>query len=236
MKNGAIIFHDGMIRGIQACSMDRTSRTQGLEVVNTYPDGFRFVGIVGDAAYFEDNRTGIRLSAKSPYGGPGDALRVRETLIRGDEIPRGSPGSLSGHTILYRATRDRVPYKKGAEIGFDRWAIWQWPDRNVIPSIFMPRWACRLNIRILTLGVAKLQDITDKEAEREGVERSKFPMKYRDYARGDEYVTDNARQSYKGLWNSMNGTTFPWDLNPWVFIYEFKKEQEVHCNGIESCN
>jgi hypothetical protein len=78
---------------------------------------------------------------RCPYGVPGDRLWVRETF-------RQAPGSMSVH---YAADRD--------EVSGGPWR----------PSIFMPRWASRLTLELTSVRVERLQDISEADAEAEGI-------------------------------------------------------------------
>ncbi len=83
------------------------------------------------------------------------------------------------------------------------------------PSIFMPRWASRINLEIVNIRVERLQDISEKDAKKEGVQ----PF----FGRGTD---PNDRHPYYDcfheLWNSINGPG-SWDLNPWVWVIEFRR-------------
>jgi len=88
---------------------------------------------------------------------------------------------------------------------------WCFGDTTV--SIHMPRWACRLVDEIIAIRVERLQDISEVDAEAEGVDF------LRRHPHADETLT--AVQLYKILWESINGPG-SWDLNPWVWVIEFR--------------
>lgn len=91
----------------------------------------------------------------------------------------------------------------------------------VKPSIFMPRWASRITLRVTDVRVQRLHDISDADAIAEGIERSKeFPDRYLTPA-GD-YATPTV--AYQRIWEAINGTG-SWDANPWVAAYTFTVEQ-----------
>ena len=128
-----------------------------------------------------------------PYGKPGDRLWVRETT--GEDCR----GSIS--TTTYSAD--------GAPSDLE----W-WYSRRSCPSIHMPRKACRILLEITAIRVERLQDITDEQAEAEGV----------DFLRAapdlDETLT--AAHLFDCLWSSINGAE-SWNADPWVWVVEFKQ-------------
>lgn len=78
------------------------------------------------------------------------------------------------------------------------------------PSIFMPRWACRLVLEITKVRVERVQDITAADAIAEGI------------------VVDNSQlretPNFRELWDSINAKRgFGWKVNPWVWVIEFKR-------------
>ena len=80
------------------------------------------------------------------------------------------------------------------------------------PSIHMPRAACRLYLRVLSVDLEPLQAITEDDALREGV-------------RGDlvAYGTDSAREAFRILWDKINGERCAWAENPLVWRVEFER-------------
>jgi hypothetical protein len=79
---------------------------------------------------------------KCPYGAPGGHLWVRETWQM-NTPPSGA---------IYRAD-DIAGHIDG------RWR----------PSIFMPRWACRLTLEIIAVRVERLQEISEEDSLVEGI-------------------------------------------------------------------
>ena len=124
-----------------------------------------------------------------PYGVPGDLLWVRETWAE----------NIDGD-VVYRADNGV------AESMIDRWR----------PSIFMPRWASRLTLRITSVRVERVQEIPEADARAEG-----FKDVVGKYARGDE-----ARIWFAELWDIINAARgFGWDANPWVWVVGFEVVQ-----------
>jgi len=135
----------------------------------------------------------------------GDWLWVRETWGTDDSAQDSCPPSQLGNFervgLLYRAT-DKCT--------FTRWR----------PSIHMPRWASRLTLEVTGVRVERLQEISDEDAEAEGictatgaeiVEAGGKP--------GDAYLS--AFEAFADLWDSLNAKRAPWDSNPWVVVIEF---------------
>ncbi|MFA5751425.1 MAG: hypothetical protein WC898_04040 [Candidatus Paceibacterota bacterium] len=82
-----------------------------------------------------------------------------------------------------------------------------------VPSIFMPREAARLFLKIKNIRVERLQDITAKDAIAEGI---------------DHKTMNDPRIEFQWLWDSINAKRgYPWGSNPYVWVYEFKVKEEV---------
>lgn len=142
------------------------------------------------------------------YGAPGDVLWVRETWAHD-----GSKGP-----ALYRADWECKRDFPGVacEHGPDRWR----------PSIFMPRWASRLTLRITDVRVQRLQDISPEDARDEGVERrsTKVRQMWLYGQNADERAAIYLRAcvwEYGGLWDRINGEG-AWAANPYVWALTFE--------------
>ena len=88
------------------------------------------------------------------------------------------------------------------------------PGTKWTPSIHMPRWASRITLEITGMRVERLQDISEADAMAEGVH---YSLLEKIQAGQDRW----ARHAYKKLWESIHGPG-SWDLNPWVWVVEFK--------------
>lgn len=82
------------------------------------------------------------------------------------------------------------------------------------PSIHMPRWASRILLEITAVRVELLQEISEGQAEAEGVGFLRHALD------ADETLT--AAQLFECLWSSINGDK-SWHGNPWVWVVEFKR-------------
>lgn len=155
-----------------------------------------------------------------PKYDPGDRLWVRETwqpFIRsmrsGIRYKAGGEKNTLGDDFnslceLLKRTGGDLQYKYGdwgdpspSEVRYrDDWR----------PSIHMPRWASRLTLEVTGVRVERLQEIGAADCVAEGLHptmRNETPVKNR----------------FQELWDSINGKTHPWESNPWVWVYEFRR-------------
>jgi hypothetical protein len=85
------------------------------------------------------------------------------------------------------------------------------------PSIFLPREAARLFLEVKAVRIERLQEISPEDAEGEGVDVTGYDLG--PYAKTGDYYT----WAYQCLWQDINGKKYPWDSNPWVWVYEFMR-------------
>jgi hypothetical protein len=163
------------------------------------------------------DETGENKRFKCKYGKPGSILWTRETFTR-DE---------NGH-IGYKASPETWRTKENGFNDGTNWINWQWT-----PSIFMPRSASRIDLLVKDIRIERLQDITEEDAIKEGTpipvsEENNVLMplngKYfpTDYFKPVDKTNYN-RAFYGVLWDEINGKTYPWNSNPWVWVIEFEK-------------
>lgn len=149
----------------------------------------------------------------------GNILWVRETTcwVMLDHAPDLLEGAKERTLFVYKANvhPDWMEYAK-EKYGY-KWK----------PSIFMPKAACRIFLKITDIRVERLQDISEEDAVAEGVQKTFNILfnesRYRDYAN----VKDDWRSavsSFQSLWASINGVD-SWDENPWVWVIQFEKTE-----------
>lgn len=93
------------------------------------------------------------------------------------------------------------------------------------PSIHMPKEAARMFLKILSVKVERLQDISESDCIAEGIERDKnawmpTPDKFWDVKK--DKLWNSAKDAFKSLWENINGKKIPWVKNPFVFVYEYE--------------
>lgn len=176
---------------------------------------------------------------------PGDVLYVRETWERfdccsceGDEHgncpkePNKSVLDKSCGCYMYRATD---------EISGD--AKWR-------PSIHMPKEAARIWLKVKDVRVERLQEMTEEQAEAEGIRGYSKDGNLYKYAVTDDWWIDyhnkhrksfvgtwwqdmprTAKDAFSYLWNSTikksDFDRYGWDANPWVWVIEFERCEKL---------
>ena len=93
------------------------------------------------------------------------------------------------------------------------------------PSIHMPRWASRLTLTVTDVRLQRLQDITEDDAQAEGLVQA-----YEGWATdpAGRCWGPTARDSFVQLFDSLHGFDV-WEANPWVAAISF----DVHCLNID---
>lgn len=150
---------------------------------------------------------------KCPYGAPGDQIWVRETWAI---VDCGSRVSLSKKAWSLGWPTERLQYIA------DNPETHYWNKR---PSIFMPRWASRIQLKVKNIRVERVQDITGKDAIAEGIEREWVVDKhwYKSYVSELPANFTNPINSFRSLWNSINESRgFGWAVNPFCWCIEFE--------------
>lgn len=156
---------------------------------------------------------------------PGDILYVRESVFQGVAHCL----DVSGETECV-LTNDFEYYADGLHKK-DHWKDKHeniWMHRR--PSIHMPKEAARIWLKVTDVRVERLQEITPKGAESEGVGN----LFYDDIGYGEKnYGTEVdpeygiAKEQFAWLWESTIKKSdldrYGWDANPWVWVIEFER-------------
>jgi hypothetical protein len=217
MKEHPILFSGDMVKAIL-----EGRKTQTRRIIKPQPELKTYPHL--DNVYSEElqkfiTRPNINLiwkgvqthidefNQRCPYGKVGDQLWVRETWAK-----VYCEEENEDETFVYRATDPGLTTGDEDEEG----NIFKWR-----PSIFMPRYASRIQFEIVNIAVDRLNNISEEDARAEGIEMNNKP-----YAgwfwMENIYSTDYAPLAYEKLWDKINGKD-SWLKNPWVWVIEFKR-------------
>ena len=205
MASKPILFNTEMVRAILDGRKTQTRRAIKYDFESVYSAASQ-QGIMDKVCqYGELPSDAIEWYAKNiakPKYKPGDVLWVRETWSR-DE---------SGEYVY------RTNYGTTEDDSFPP-SMFKWK-----PSIHMPREAARIFLRVTNVRVERLQEITPKDAWEEGCRIGNFfPW--------EKHIPELQQQCrdilFKSLWDGLNAKRgYGWDINPWVWVYEFERVSE----------
>jgi len=103
---------------------------------------------------------------------------------------------------------------KAAPRDEDFWGRWR-------SSMFMPRWASRINLKVNKIRVEKVNDISEKDALAESCVSDAVVVKVHGVK---DYTGLYACDRFSGLWDSINKKRgYGWYDNPWVWVVEFER-------------
>lgn len=202
-----ILFNTEMVRAILDGRKDATRRI----VKGFIPDD----AVWGYTAFTPKGYISCRGTFADGYGEkffklpcePGDILYVRETWM-----------DYAGLT-MYKADCDIYRLDSLNFAGFG----WK-------PSIHMPKEAARIWLKVTDVKVERLQDITPKGAESEGVGNLFYDdIGYGEKNYGTEVDTEYGitKEQFAWLWESTIKKSdldrYGWDANPWVWVIEFER-------------
>lgn len=125
----------------------------------------------------------------------------------------------------------RETWKKALN-GYYYYEAWQRNDIADVtkwkPSIRMPKEAARIWLKVTNVRVERLQEITDEQAKREGIQYDECPTGFTWKQETDMhncYTTPIG--AMQALWNSTikksDLDSYGWDASPWVWVIEFKR-------------
>ena len=162
-----------------------------------------------DAVFFDFPRgSSNRLCVNCPYGGTGDKLWGRETwatIVDEDECSIKEITEMNDHGPASLFYRDTANYTTG------KWR----------PSIYMPRWASRIDQTLISVKVERLKDIEPLDVIAEGFIMDglwRLPE-------WDGWGFEHPTEAYIHLFESIHGKEVA-DSNPWLWCLEFERYQK----------
>jgi hypothetical protein len=213
MKYVPILFSTPMIKSILDGSKIQTRR-----IIKPQPDedGLAFHTVKKE--WHDTNG-----QAYKPKAMPGDIFWCRETWAEAGNF--ASSEFANSEVIAYR-TEDAVFYDNKEPL--DTFA-WNWNMIKWKPSIFMPKEACRLFLKVTNVRVERLKDISMEDAIAEGIQPITAHNDPNRILGWHDYMVNpkdgfntffDPRESFFSLWESINGEE-SLDANPWLFVYDF---------------
>lgn len=235
MAERPILFSGPMVRAILAGKKAQTRRIVREQALISDVAG----GGIEPAVWWP--RRGDNL-IPCPYGAPGDELWVRETAWY-DRKPLTSIGNLErcffsdGWVRFESGQNGEIPGSvEDNSVRLD--------GNNTLrkrPSIFMPRWASRIQLVIRDVRVQRLQEISEEDAIAEGARhrfagRNQYGQEREGWSFEDPHPIDadqqhgygrclgSARFAFGNGWNCLNAKRAPWSSNPWVWAITFERK------------
>ena len=204
MKERPIIYNTENVRAILDGRKTQTRRTKGLKEVNKDLNSWLVssLALLGNYKFLNTSHCEVKY-IKCPYGRAGDRLWARETWAVDSLWDNAKPSLVSDlASVWYPSTASLMN-------------IPMWVGK-MRPSIFMPKWASRITLEITEVRVERLQEISQIDAIKEGIQIPVAECEYRED--GSQYI-----EFFSQLWDSINGKKHPWESNPWVWMLSFRK-------------
>jgi len=219
-----ILYNTAMVKAVLS-----GRKTQTRRVIKPQPYKHKY-GSIGMFVWrwlykkkyeFQDQQNWINAC---PYGQVGDRLWVRERFCIG-EIVAGDSLPEEEDPIYIEQLADSkcaIPYEYAIsnDIGIEN-VKWK-------PSIFMRREYSRTNLEITNIRVERVQDITPEDALAEGInmesEHALMCIDIADSSYNNSLPNNSPEKAvFIKLWDSINQKRgYGWDVNPWVWVVEFK--------------
>lgn len=199
MKVTPMLFKDEMVRAIVDGRKTQTRREMNVQPCRK--PNLLMLGNSLTAMWMNKHEDGNEV-LKCPYGKPGDLIYIKEThafsrlfdLMPPRDVPVGSD-------VYYKAAMSEQEFHNLCAV--------------TRPSIFMPRWASRLTLKIKSIRLERLQDISEEDAKSEGAEPK--------LCTGYPYPNPPSTHinGFCQLWQSINGPG-SWEANPWLWVIEYE--------------
>lgn len=216
-----ILFNTEMVRAILDGRKDATRRI----VKGFIPDD----AVWGYTAFTPKGYISCRGTFADGYGEkffklpcePGDILYVRETW----QCWRAHRYEATAD-VRFRAGGDdvRLQFANGNTDSIDRLDydtfVHKWFSHNGEwkPSLFMPKVAARIWLKVTDVRIERLQEITEVQAQAEGCNSGLLTG------------ACTARGQFEDLWNSTVKKSdldrYGWNASPWVWVIEFERHEK----------
>lgn len=217
MKERPILFSAPMVRAILAGTKTVTRRM-------IKPSWSRCLDLD-----FDDDRERARIGC--PYGAPGDRLWVREAWRFALGLDKYKPAEVGERAVDAGYSRPWAPTQYEADCATrDHGLLRDFGGAygKLRNARFMPRWASRITLDVVSVRVERLHDITEEDARAEGV--TPYVIGH-GAATASELAAESGlrepnmyRHGFEQVWCDINGSE-SWHANPWVWRVEFKRAE-----------
>jgi len=211
MKERPILFSAAMVNAILAGQKSQTRRT-------IKPSWSRCLDL-------DDSEDRAKAVVSCPYGQPGDRLWVKETWrpdLNNDDFTS---------CVAYRADGANVLIANTAAAA-DAWMDARRPEEQYPQMLqakwrsplFMPRWASRITLDVVSVRIERVQSISTNDAMAEGLHG---PLTNPELDKVVSQIGRGPRSAFQELWDSINGKKpgRDWASNPFVWCVEFKRAE-----------
>ncbi len=213
MKERPIIMTGHSVRAILDGRKTQTRRIVSKDIGPLHGDPVQFMEPHELAFWSSDPEKSPHVMVSVPFH-VGDRLWVRESVALGPACNDPNPEDEDDWHVFYRATEDDGrPWLLGTdENTVEVKPPWKSP-------LFMPRWASRLTLVVVEVGVERVNAISWADIKAEGVDCPEHD------GPGTFCVSEchAARAHFAKAWNDVNGKRAPWSNNPWVWVVTFRR-------------
>lgn len=230
----AIMMSPANSLAIQENRKTQTRRTSKLKI-NKTPDSFiledliedppHMFGETGTYAYFHRiKKPYTQYIIKAPYE-VGQIIYVRESWCLDDAMPYRHDATIGQKSFRVRYAGERQQQQHEIWMPTHRYEnLTVMQSKGWKPSLFMPVEAARLFVRIKSIGIERLHDITDDDILAEGFSmHGENSVSYTEI--GSKKYFDTALEGWKWLWKECRpGATY--DVNLWVWKICFEKVEK----------
>ncbi len=211
IKTTPMIFNTEMVRALLA-----GNKTQTRRIVKPQPNLVdQWFGWIVESTQKKNEgcagwitEQGDKLYAKPPCNS-GDLIYVRETWYQ--EGFHTSWSEMEPEDAVWNGSRNVKYFASTLVSGTHVFGMTGWRKR---PSIHMPRWASRLTLKINSVRVERIQDISKDDAIAEGFDYSKSESATK------QGFAIGARTNFHHAWKSIYGDS--WGKNEWVWVIDFE--------------
>lgn len=144
----------------------------------------------------------------------GDTIWVREAWRTMDGLDRLSPKQIAAQCLEAGYRTPWAPMQYEADGEKDRWYRGDFGTSagRYRHARFMPRWASRISLRVVSVRAERVQEITEAESIAEGVKPILVPPD----GGGSPHV-----EAFRELWDNLHGQG-AWERNDWVWRIELE--------------